>query len=483
MVGGRVGAAAFGTVAITTLVVARQVLALRDNRRLVAQRDAERAQLAYQAFHDPLTDLANRVLFRDRVEHALAQAPRSPGRAAVLLIDLDGFKAVNDTLGHQAGDALLRGVAARILNATRGCDTVARLGGDEFAVLLERVTGDSDALVVAGRILTSLAQALTVGPHELVIGASIGVANARDGDGAEELLRNADVAMYRAKARGRGAYEVFVPEMYETLRDRVALEGDLRQALDRGEFRLVYQPILDLHTKRVVGVEALMRWQHPARGAIPPAAFIPLAEESGLIVPLGRWVLGEACGQAAAWRRAMGDAAPYVAVNISGRQLQSPELGADVATALADAGLVPEALLLEITEGVLMHDTHVRLRRLQDLKAVGVRLAVDDFGTGYSSLAYLQRFPVDVLKIDKVFVDGVARGDSGAALTRTIIALGETLGLRTVAEGIEQAEQHAALRALGCGLGQGYLFARPLEPSDLSALLERASAATAFAPA
>jgi EAL domain-containing protein (putative c-di-GMP-specific phosphodiesterase class I) len=259
--------------------------------------------------------------------------------------------------------------------------------------------------------------------------------------------------------------------MYEAVRDRVSLQADLHHALERREFRLVYQPLVELATERVLGVEALVRWDHPTRGAVSPATFIPLAEESGIILPLGRWVLGEACRQAAIWQR-RGAGAPYVAVNISGRQLQHPQLVADVASALGEVGLAPGALLLEITEGVVMHDTEASLRRLLDLKGIGVRLAIDDFGTGYSSLSYLQRFPMDVLKIDKAFVDDVASGGSQAALARTIVALGETLSLDTVAEGIETAEQSAALLAMGCRVGQGYWFARPVPASEITAMLE-----------
>jgi EAL domain-containing protein (putative c-di-GMP-specific phosphodiesterase class I) len=310
-----------------------------------------------------------------------------------------------------------------------------------------------------------------VGTRDIAVGASIGIAAARSEDGAEELLRNADLAMYQAKARGKGMYELFAPPMYEALRDRVALQADLQKALDRREFRLVYQPLVELATERVVGVEALVRWDHPTRGPVSPATFIPLAEESGMILPLGRWVLGEACRQGAAWQR-LGAHAPYLAVNISGRQLQHPQLVADVASALGEAGLAPGGLLLEITEGVVMHDTEASLRRLHDLKGIGVSLAIDDFGTGYSSLSYLQRFPVDVLKIDKAFVDDVALGGSQAALARTIVALGETLSLRTVAEGIETAEQAGALVAMGCRVGQGYWFARPLPAAEVTAMIE-----------
>jgi diguanylate cyclase (GGDEF)-like protein/PAS domain S-box-containing protein len=435
----------------------------------VTQRRGLEAQLAHQAFHDPLTGLANRALFRNRVEQALAQAGRTTGDVAVLFLDLDDFKSVNDSLGHAEGDQLLVQVAARLLNATRGSDTVARLGGDEFAVLLAN-DGGGDAHVVANRILSSLTRPVAMGAREIAVGASIGIATARTAESTEELLRNADLAMYQAKARGKGTYEEFAPRMYEAVRDRVSLGSDLHQALERREFRLVYQPVVDIETEAIVGVEALVRWHHPVRGVVSPSSFIPLAEESGMILPLGRWVLGEACRQAAAWR-SLGLHELHVAVNISGRQLEHPQLVADVASALGDAGLPPAALLLEITEGVVMQDTEASLRRLHELKDIGVRLAIDDFGTGYSSLSYLQRFPVDVLKIDKSFVDGVASGGSPAALARTIIALGETLSLGTVAEGIESPEQGASLLALGCRTGQGYQYSRPLPADEVTALV------------
>ncbi|MGZ8491238.1 MAG: EAL domain-containing protein [Gemmatirosa sp.] len=435
----------------------------------VTQRRGLEEQLAHQAFHDPLTGLANRALFRDRVEHALAQAGRSSDDLAVLFLDLDDFKSVNDSLGHAEGDQLLVQVAARLLNATRGSDTVARLGGDEFAVLLANA-GGGDAHVVANRILSSLTRPVPLAARDIAVGASIGIATARTGETTEELLRNADLAMYQAKARGKGTYEEFAPPMYEAVRDRMSLGSDLHQALERREFRLVYQPVVDLATEAIVGVEALVRWHHPERGVVGPCAFIPLAEESGLILPLGRWVLGEACRQAAAWRR-MGIEELRVAVNISGRQLEHPQLVADVASALGAAGLPPGALLLEITESVVMQDTEASLHRLHELKDIGVQLAIDDFGTGYSSLSYLQRFPVDVLKIDKSFVDGVADGGSHAALARTIIALGETLSLCTVAEGIETPEQGATLLALGCGTGQGYHYSRPRPADEITALV------------
>ena len=453
------------------------------NVRDVTERAALQAQLAHQAFHDPLTGLANRALFRDRVGHALAHQGRRRESVAVLFLDLDDFKTVNDSLGHAAGDRLLVTVADRLLNATRGCDTVARLGGDEFAVLLENTRDVDDALTVAERVMQALSAPLALEGSELHVGASIGLARARPGDGPEELLRNADVAMYRAKHGGKGRTEVFAPEMHAAIVDRLALEADLRRALaepSRDQFAVRFQPIVRLNDGSVVGVEALVRWTHPVRGALSPATFIPIAETSGLIVPLGAWVLREACREGARWARARRREprmAPLtLTVNLSGRQLQAPGLVEDVAAALAESGLDPASLVLEITETVIMQQTEANLVTLHALKALGIRLAIDDFGTGYSSLSYLQRFPIDILKIDKSFVDGLSRGGSDAALARTIIALGDTLALRCIAEGVEDDAQRAHLQALGCDYAQGFLFARPLPVAEIDALLVNGTA-------
>jgi diguanylate cyclase (GGDEF)-like protein len=463
------------------------------------QRRRVEVALGRQALRDSLTGLANRALFRDRVGHALARAardgaapPHAAARVAVLFLDLDGFKTVNDSLGHAAGDRLLVEVAARLLNATRGCDTVARLGGDEFAVLLENARGPADAEAVAERIVQALRAPIALGaaaaagaaphgpPAEARVGASVGIAFAEPAMDADALLRNADAAMYRAKAGGKNRHATFDPTLVAAAADRLSLEADLARAVERGQLALVYQPIVALDGGAVRGAEALLRWRHPSRGVVGPAAFVPLAESSGLIVDIGRWVLEEACRAAAAWPAGPGGAAAGVSVNVSGRQLADPELPAHVAGALARAGLDAGRLTLEITESVLMRDTDATLAVLSALKALGVRLAVDDFGTGYSSLRYLHRFPVDVLKIDKSFVDGVARGAQDAALARTIVALGDMLGLRTVAEGVETEAQRDRLAAMGCDAGQGYLFAQPLEPRALRAMF---AAAPAGAPA
>jgi diguanylate cyclase (GGDEF)-like protein/PAS domain S-box-containing protein len=442
----------------------------------VSARKALEAELLHQAFHDPLTELANRALFQDRVNHALVRTERGPERIAVLFLDLDNFKNVNDTQGHAAGDRLLQVVAARLLNATRGCDTVARLGGDEFAVLIEHVQAVGGVEIVAERIVNSLRQPVETAPgRSLTISASLGIAVARGTEGTGELLRNADVAMYEAKNRARGRWVTYDPEMHAALVDRVTLEADLRRAVDRSEFHLAYQPIVDLASGRLTGIEALLRWTHPERGAVPPPAFIGLAEECGVIVPLGRWVLREACRQAAAWNGRPGARPLTVAVNLSGKQLQHESLLRDVEAALGESGLSAHCLVLEITESVIMHETATTLTRLNQLKRLGVRLAIDDFGTGYSSLSYLQQFPVDILKIDRSFTEGLLRGDNDAALVRTIVALGDMLTLHTIAEGVEDASQEEQLRRLGCDAAQGFLFSRPMLAGQIDALLAAAT--------
>jgi len=450
------------------------------NTRDVTEHKALEQQLTHQAFHDPLTGLANRKLFRRRVALALAREGHDPACVAVLFLDLDNFKTVNDSLGHAAGDRLLVAVAARLLNATRGCDTVARLGGDEFAILLENVRDDADAVRVAERVTAAMRAPFDLEGKEVFAGTSIGIARGDEVKSAEVLLRNADVAMYTAKTAGKGRYALFASEMHTVVVERLELEADLRRGVERREFAVHYQPIVVLETGRIAGVEALVRWNHPKRGLVAPADFIPLAEETGLIVPIGRWVLREACQQGQQWQPqpagASGGSPLTITVNISGRQLQHAGLVEEVASALADSGLDPHRLVLEITESVTMQYTAATLHKLHALKALSVRLAIDDFGTGYSSLGYLQHFPVDILKIDKSFIDGVGGGVNGSALARAIIALGDSLGLRTVAEGIEQASQLAELQRLGCELGQGYYFAKPVAAEMIDVLLAEGAA-------
>jgi diguanylate cyclase (GGDEF)-like protein/PAS domain S-box-containing protein len=443
------------------------------------------SELAHQAFHDPLTGLANRALFRNRTELALARRERRAGNTvAVLYLDLDDFKRVNDGLGHAAGDSLLRSVAGRLLSATRQTDTVARLGGDEFAVVLDLADGDSEATLVAERIAAAFRKPVQVMGRDVAVAASIGLAVAAPDDDCDTLLRNADVAMYSAKSKGKAQVVAFETSMGHERLDRIELETGLQQAIEGGELRLVFQPIVDLESGVPQSVEALVRWEHPTRGTVSPASFIPIAEETGLILPLGRWVLMEACRTAAAWQttglRLASAAGPIpVTVNVSGRQLLDAAFVGDVRHALAASGLPASALVLEITETVLMKDTERALVAMRALKELGVSLAIDDFGTGYSSLSYLRQFPVDVLKIDRSFIQGVAASGKEAALARTIIALGEMLSLKTVAEGIESAAQRSHLQELGCFLGQGFLFARPVSQSEINVLLGGDEAARA----
>jgi diguanylate cyclase (GGDEF)-like protein len=438
----------------------------------VTERQRFEAQLAHQAFSDALTDLPNRARFMDELAQARAHAQHGQPATVVLFLDLDNFKLVNDSLGHQAGDRLLTVIAERLRRSVRPTDTVARLDGDEFTVLARDLTDADGALALAEQISRAVQQPLQLGGHEIVPSCSIGIAFSAAGDGAtpEQLLQQADLAMYEAKGQGKARAVLFQHAMTAASLERLELEADLRGALERGEFTLVYQPIVAMATDALIEVEALVRWQHPQRGTVPPSAFIPLAEETGLIIPLGRWVLQEACRQAAAW--AGGPAAGVVmSVNLSARQFQDPDLVADVASALAQRQLDPGRLRLEITETVVMRDVDEAVRTLSALKAMGVHLAIDDFGTGYSSLAYLKRFPVDTLKIDRSFVAGLAADGNDAAIVRSVTALARSLGLAVTGEGIETPAQQAQLRSLGCDRGQGFLYARPLTADACTALL------------
>jgi len=441
------------------------------NSRDVSERKAFEDQLAHQAFHDPVTSLANRALFVDRVQHALMRAQRGSASVGVMFIDLDDFKTVNDSLGHAAGDVVLQEVGRRLTTAVRPTDTVARFGGDEFSVLLDGVEDSPEAADVAERILRALEQAVDVDGKEVFPRASVGICLADDGASAdaEELLRNADVAMYRAKRDSKGGYRVFEPAMHERVLERLELRSDLQRAIEANQLEVHYQPLVRLAQRQITGVEALLRWRHPARGNIPPLQFIPLAEETGLIIPIGRWVLNAACREGVVIHQRFPREQPLtISVNLSVRQLQSDTIVADVRDALEASGLPASSLVLEITESVMMADTELAVSRLGDLKALGVRLAMDDFGTGYSSLSYLGRFPVDILKMDRSFL-AEGKNDSLAA---AVIALGASLALDVVAEGIEYDEQALSLRELGCELGQGFLFARPMAHDALHDYLE-----------
>jgi diguanylate cyclase (GGDEF)-like protein/PAS domain S-box-containing protein len=445
------------------------------NTRDVSERRAFEEQLQHQAFHDTVTGLANRALFHDRVHHALERQERDGEALAVLLLDLDDFKAVNDSLGHAVGDRLLVEVGNRLRTLVRGADTVARMGGDEFAVLMEEAR-EEEAGEAAERIVEGLKAAFQLDGKDVLVRASLGIAiveGAGGEEGAEEVLRNADVAMYMAKAEGKGRYQIFEPTMHNSVLRRLELRADLLRAAENDEFVLYYQPIYDLAGGELAGVEALIRWQHPERGLVPPDQFIPLAEETGLIVPIGKWALEEACKEALILQRACprSERPLTMAVNLSAKQLQEPDLVHDLATILRETGLAPQSLHVEITESVMMADTEFSVTRLKELKMLGVRLAVDDFGTGYSSLNYIRRFPIDVLKIDRSFIDGVSDGGEVSALTEAILQLSRILRLDAVAEGIETKEQLERLLELHCELGQGYLFARPLERKAIEALV------------
>jgi len=439
----------------------------------ITERKAAEETIKHLAYHDGLTGLPNRTLFEDRLTVTLAQARRKRRIAAVMFLDLDRFKVVNDTVGHAMGDSLLQSVAERLKGLVREGDTVARVGGDEFTVLLPEVGQVEDAVEVADRILETLRQPWRLNGHEFHITTSIGIAMCPgDGEDAESLLRNADTAMYRAKDRGRDNYKLYAPAMNSKIAERLALENSLRHALERGEFVVHYQPQVNIETGRIVGVEALVRWQHPERGLVSPAEFIPVAEETGLIVPLGAWVLRTACAQNRAWQDA-GLPPMRMAVNLSARQFQRHDLLETVAAALAGTGLSPQYLQLEITEGVAMQDMDLTLAILRELREAGVQISIDDFGTGHSSLSYLKRFPIDVVKIDQSFVQDLTVDPNDAAIASTIIVMAHALNLKVIAEGVETAEQLAFLRERDCDEMQGFLFSRPAPAPELDQMLRR----------
>ncbi len=448
----------------------------------LALTDARTVEAMQEAFHDPLTGLPNRALFLDRLQHALDVAARRGTELCVLFIDLDRFKAVNDSIGHAAGDELLRGVAERLTACTRAADTSARFGGDEFAVLLEDDGRGLRPDVVAERIIVAMSRAFRIEGKEIFIGATVGIAHAEaDSLSPDELLRNADLAMYRAKKEGGSRAATYERGMRTALLARIELEAELRHALARRELSVAYQPVVDLASGLPVAVEALARWKHPIRGHISPLTFIPLAEEIGVVHLIGRWVLQEGCRQLAIWR----ELAPGLGlnVNLSAQQLRDERLCGDVERALRSHGLPGAALTLEITESVLLSGDKDAAARLQELKALGLSIAVDDFGTGYSSLSYLKQFPVDALKIDKSFVDAVAVSPEDSALARTIVELGRGMRLDTIAEGIESAEQLEHLRLLRCQMGQGHHFSIPLASDALTEYLEATLGGAATATA
>jgi diguanylate cyclase (GGDEF)-like protein/PAS domain S-box-containing protein len=440
--------------------------------RDVSERRQLEQELRYQAFHDSLTGLANRALFEDRLSHALAGLPRTGAGLTVLFIDLDDFKTVNDSLGHSAGDELLRAVGDRLRHNLRSTDTAARLGGDEFGVLLDDAATFATAAEAARRLLAALEPPFLIEGRNLNVTASIGIAVADRGSEAMQLMRNADLAMYEAKGRGGAQWRLFEESMHTVALGRLELGSQLQRAVEEEQFELHYQPIVRLADAAVVGAEALIRWRHPERGLLLPREFLPLAEQTRLIIQMGHWALTEACRTFAAWQEGFPRSEPlFLSVNISMRQLHERDVVDDVRAALAEAGIEPRQLVLEITESVLADEAESTLSRLQRLRALGVRLAVDDFGTGYSALSYLQRFPIDILKIDRSFVEHARRASTSLSLVRSIVQLGRSLHLDLVAEGIEEAEQAEELLAMGVTSGQGFYFAEPLEPERFATLL------------
>jgi diguanylate cyclase (GGDEF)-like protein/PAS domain S-box-containing protein len=439
----------------------------------VVERQLTDDDIRHRALHDPLTGLPNRLLFLDRLGQATERQRRRPETlTAVLALDLDRFKLVNESLGHRAGDELLAAAAPRLKQAVRSSDTVARFGGDEFGILLEDITGEQDAIDMAERIAGVFARPFVLDGNEHFVTTSIGIALAEGGERAEDLLRDADAAMHRAKERGRARYELFDEALRGRALSRLRVENDLRRALERDELTLHYQPLVSLRDRRMVSVEALLRWDHPERGRISPLDFIPVAEENGLIEPIGRWVLEHACRQAAEWYRERPDAAPLtMSVNLSAAQVANPGLADIVATALRVSGLDPACLALELTESMLVGDHEEVSETLVAVKALGVRLVLDDFGTGYSSLSYLTRLPLDALKVDRSFVDGLGTESRDTAVTEAIVAMSRALSLRVVGEGAETEQQVAELARLGCDLVQGFHFSRPVPAEEITRML------------
>jgi diguanylate cyclase (GGDEF)-like protein len=441
----------------------------------ITQRKRAEEQLLHSALHDSLTGLPNRASFYDRVDLALERArgrQRSP--FAVLFLDLDRFKLINDGFGHAAGDRLLIEIAHRLRRAVRPGDTVARLGGDEFTVLIPDVSGQDEAVSVARRIHEALGQPFQVGDNEVYTTASTGIAlSSPRYDNPDEILRDADIAMYQAKSEGRARHYVYDQTLHPRVLSQLHLENDLRRALEREEFRLLYQPIVEVATGRIVACEALLRWQHPERGLLPPGEFLSLAEETGLINPIGEWVLRSGCREALRWAAVTADdQGPAVSINLFSRQFSRAELVSFVSDLLDDLGLPAHRLQLEITESAVIDVPELAIDVMKRLRGLGVKVHLDDFGTGYSSLAYLQRFAVDVLKIDQGFIQRLSGNGGGVEIVRTIVTLARNLGMDALAEGIETREQLAIVGDLGCAFGQGFLFSKPLAPTELDDLLE-----------
>ena len=453
---------------------ANLVIATIEAQKLAEQVQASKAQLDHLAHHDILTDLPNRILMHDRIGQAIELARRQDRQLAVMFLDVDRFKNINDSLGHTVGDQLLMSIAQRLVECVRHSDTVSRQGGDEFIILLADVEHAEDAALSARKMLSALARPHHIDRHDIHVDASIGISiYPDDGQDADSLIKSADTAMYHAKENGGNNYKFFEQDMNARAVQRLTIETDLRLALGRQEFLLHYQPIIDLQSGAIVGVEALARWRHPHRGLILPEHFIWIAEDSGLIEPIGAWILREACKQARAWQDAGLPPIP-VAVNISAVQFRHKDFLENLTGILKDAGLAPRYLELELTESVLMHDADAAVSVLKDLKAIGVRLAIDDFGTGYSGLSYLKRFPVDTLKIDKSFMHGITQvtdDSDDAAIVAAVIGLGKSLNQRVIAEGVETREQLAFLQARGCSEGQGLYFSRPVTAQEVAELL------------
>lgn len=463
--------AAGGTLAVAAIrdISARQ--RLEAERTVVTRERALYAELSHASRHDALTGLPNRNLLHDRIEGAIASARRHGHRLAVLFLDLDRFKHVNDSLGHAIGDWLLESVGLRLTASVRSTDTVSRQGGDEFVILLSEARSVDDVAAAAAKMLAAVTGSHRVATHDLHVTATMGIAvYPEDGEDSETLIKNADIAMYHAKAQGRGGFQFFTREMNTRLLEGQAVETSLRSALDHGEFLLYYQPKVDLATGTMIGAEALLRWQHPDHGLLGPARFVPVAEDSGLIVPIGRWVVREACRQLRAWQAAGLEPVP-VAVNISAIELRSTGFIDAVRRILHETGLDPRLLEIELTERVLMETTGATADVLQDLKAMGLRLAVDDFGTGYSSLSYLTQFPIDALKVDQSFVRQITNGRDGSPIVTAVISMGKSLRHRVIAEGVETGEQLAFLQAQACEEGQGFHFSRPLSADRFAELL------------